>query len=81
MTTRRRLTQPIAPLSLRWNFFLPTIFIIALLFVTGASSATQAATLTIPEGGDFQRALNDAQPGDTIELAAGAVTSARSRCP
>jgi len=72
MTTRRRLTQPIAPLSLRWNFFLPTIFIIALLFVTGASSATQAATLTIPEGGDFQRALNDAQPGDTIELAAGA---------
>ncbi len=30
------------------------------------------ATLTVPAGGDFQAALNQAQPGDEIVLAAGA---------
>src|SRR6266550_1700009 len=29
-------------------------------------------TLTVPAGGDFQAALNNANPGDTIRLAAGA---------
>lgn len=30
-------------------------------------------TIDVPAGGDFQAALNQAQPGDTIRLAAGAV--------
>ncbi len=34
---------------------------------------TQAATITLSTGGDLQAALNQAQPGDTIILQAGAV--------
>jgi hypothetical protein len=39
-------------------------------FTTGAS--TGATVWTVPSGGDFQAALNDARPGDTIQLEAGA---------
>src|SRR5690349_20892184 len=35
-------------------------------------STAQAATINVPSGGDFQAALNSAQPGDTIVLQAGA---------
>src|SRR5437879_11975265 len=35
-------------------------------------SAPTGATITVPAGGDFQAALNRAQPGDQILLAAGA---------
>src|SRR5437879_7811056 len=35
-------------------------------------SAPTGATITVPAGGDFQAALNSAQPGDQILLAAGA---------
>jgi hypothetical protein len=35
-------------------------------------SAVRAATIQVAAGGDFQAALNAAQPGDTIVLAAGA---------
>jgi len=35
-------------------------------------SAPTGATITVPAGGDFQAALNNAQPGDQILLAAGA---------
>jgi PKD repeat protein len=34
--------------------------------------AAEAATIYVPDGGDLQAALNDAQPGDTILLAQGA---------
>ncbi|MBA3443015.1 MAG: hypothetical protein H0T92_24480, partial [Pyrinomonadaceae bacterium] len=34
--------------------------------------AVQAATLTVPAGGNLQTAIDSAQPGDTIVLEAGA---------
>ncbi|MGE3841300.1 MAG: hypothetical protein AB7I50_06905 [Vicinamibacterales bacterium] len=37
-----------------------------------------AATIVVPAGGDFQAALNEARPGDTIVLQAGAVYQARN---
>jgi hypothetical protein len=37
-----------------------------------ATSAAQAATIVVPSGGDFQAALNQAQPGDVITLAPNA---------
>ncbi len=37
-----------------------------------AYSAPTGATINVPAGGDFQAALNSAQPGDQILLAAGA---------
>lgn len=44
-----------------------------LVVVLGAAPETaRAATLSVPAGGSFQAALDAAQPGDTIELAAGA---------
>src|ERR1700747_1381103 len=36
------------------------------------SGAAQAATIAVPSGGDLQAAINAAQPGDVITLAAGA---------
>ncbi|PYR26786.1 MAG: hypothetical protein DMF98_07940, partial [Acidobacteria bacterium] len=36
-----------------------------------AYTAPTGATITVPAGGDFQAALNSAQPGDQILLAAG----------
>lgn len=43
--------------------------LLGLLFL--ASVPTYAATIAVPPGGDLQAALNQAQPGDRIELAAG----------
>ena len=37
-----------------------------------AYTAPTGATITVPAGGDFQAALNSAQPGDQILLAEGA---------
>src|SRR6185503_19656324 len=34
--------------------------------------ATSGATINVPAGGNFQSALNSAQPGDTVVLQAGA---------
>jgi hypothetical protein len=42
------------------------------LCVVGETARLRAATITVPQGGDVQAALNRAQPGDTVELAAGA---------
>jgi hypothetical protein len=43
------------------------------LFVSAfALEQASAATITVPAGGDFQAALNSAQPGDVIMLTAGA---------
>src|SRR5688572_20005949 len=44
--------------------------ILLTLFIS--ASATSAATLVVPAGGDLQAAINAAVPGDTIVLAAGA---------
>ncbi|HUQ31804.1 MAG TPA: hypothetical protein VM095_06780, partial [Pyrinomonadaceae bacterium] len=49
------------------------LFLILSAFIlAGSLTSAQAATLTVPAGGDFQKALNEAQPGDTIILQAGA---------
>src|ERR1043166_6922409 len=41
-----------------------------ILFIS--ASPTLAATLVVPSGGDLQAAINNAAPGDTIILDAGA---------
>ncbi len=53
---------------------LSKVLFIAFVFVLVLFSAnpTKAATINVPAGGDFQAALNNAQPGDTIVLQAGA---------
>ncbi len=40
--------------------------------VLSLAATAQAATITVPAGGDFQAALNSANGGDTIVLQAGA---------
>ena len=45
---------------------------LALLLVVCGAATSRAATLTVSAGGNFQAALNAAQPGDTIVLQAGA---------
>ncbi|HVG31795.1 MAG TPA: hypothetical protein VM911_01885, partial [Pyrinomonadaceae bacterium] len=58
--------------SFRSTFlFILTIATLLLLYAATVS-ATRAATLTVPAGGDLQSAINAAQPGDTILLEAGA---------
>jgi len=42
-------------------------------FVAGAGSTSTGSTIDVPAGGDLQAAIDTAQPGDTIVLAAGAV--------
>jgi uncharacterized protein (TIGR03437 family) len=46
--------------------------IFSAFLLAGGASVCHAATLTVPAGGDLQKAINAAQPGDTIVLAAGA---------
>jgi len=64
--------------GLKWHssprsiFRFTLITLTFLLLLTGTHRATQAATLTVPAGGDVQSAINAAQPGDTILLEAGA---------
>src|ERR1043165_9518534 len=43
-----------------------------LIFASSFASPTSAATITVPAGGDIQAAINAAQPGDRIILAANA---------
>jgi hypothetical protein len=49
------------------------LFVVSLIAFFGMQLDTHAATINVPLGGDFQAALNQAQPGDTIVLTAGAV--------
>ena len=46
-----------------------------------AASAARAATIVVPAGGDFQAALNRAQPGDVITLAPNATYIANFLLP
>jgi hypothetical protein len=52
-------------------FTTPNVFP-ALLLLFISASATCAATIVVPAGGDLQAAINTAVPGDTIVLEAGA---------
>jgi hypothetical protein len=47
--------------------------IITVYTLLGAAICSHAATINVAAGGDFQAALNAANPGDTIVLQAGAV--------
>lgn len=47
-------------------------YILFLAFLIGGAFSAQAATLTVPAGGNLQSALNAAQPGDHIIVEAGA---------
>jgi PKD repeat protein len=46
--------------------------VLAFLVCLFSRAAVDAATIVVPAGGDLQAAINSAQPGDTILLAAGA---------
>jgi hypothetical protein len=46
-----------------------------------AASAAGAATIAVPADGNLQAAINDAQPGDTIALEAGATYTGNFKLP
>src|SRR5438445_538169 len=60
------------------SFVRPLPFLIALSVILTATAAAQTGLphftgiIDVPPGGDLQAALDQAQPGDTIRLAAGA---------
>ncbi|HEX8887610.1 MAG TPA: hypothetical protein VF779_00430, partial [Pyrinomonadaceae bacterium] len=54
--------------TLKFIFF----SILSVAALATSISQAHAGTITVPAGGDFQAALNSAQPGDTIVLQAGA---------
>jgi len=45
----------------------------SMTFATAGSTTTGGSVIAVPAGGNLQAAINAAQPGDTITLAAGAV--------
>src|SRR5438105_1675112 len=55
--------------SFSLSFFL---LLTACVLLASAATSVHAATVNVPAGGDLQAALNNAQPGDTIVLQAGA---------
>ena len=46
-------------------------FVCTLVVLLWSAPKLEAATIFVAAGGNLQKALNDAQPGDTILLAAG----------
>jgi len=68
-------SQEIASLT-SFGYLLAIVISAALLVPVATAAAVDAprglAVIDVPNGGDFQRALDQAQPGDTIRLAAGA---------
>src|SRR5689334_14780054 len=52
-------------------FFRHYFFVLFIVFGGGAVASVSAATLVVPSGGDLQAAINAANFGDTIILAAG----------
>src|SRR5262249_3226038 len=51
------------------------------LCVCVAASSARAATIILPASGNLQAAINDAQPGDTIALEAGATYTGNFKLP
>jgi hypothetical protein len=54
---------------------------LCLLTCSVAAGHVRAATVTVPAGGDLQSAITNAQPGDTIVLAAGATYTGNFTLP
>src|SRR5260370_29998708 len=48
------------------------VLVAILSLVLGGGLIARASTITVPDGGDLQAAINSAQSGDTIVLTAGA---------
>jgi hypothetical protein len=67
---------PPTPPSTTSNFDGPAELPRVYLSTTMADTPAPGSTITVPAGGDFQAALNNAKCGDTIELQAGATFSA-----
>jgi hypothetical protein len=59
-------------LSSKTKTFVFLLAAAAVIAFAVTSTSVKAATIQVGAGGDFQAALNAAQPGDIIELAAGA---------
>ena len=57
------------------------VYALAPSFVLLAALPLSAATHNVPAGGDLQAALNAAQPGDVVVLAAGATYSGNYKLP
>ncbi|HEX8191094.1 MAG TPA: DUF4214 domain-containing protein [Pyrinomonadaceae bacterium] len=56
-------------------------FLLSLFCLLAAGATARAATINVAAGGDLQAAINQAQPGDTIVLVAGATYSGNYRLP
>jgi len=56
------------------------VSLFVLVFCAGLSPAT-AATIAVPAGGDLQAAINAAQPGDELLLAAAATYTGNFQLP
>jgi len=50
----------------------PGIRSTCVFFLLATATAARAATVNVPPGGDLQKALNAAKPGDVITLQPGA---------
>lgn len=61
----------------------PALFPVVACLLSACASApvVRGGIIEVPAGGDFQAALNDAAPGDTISLAAGATYRGRFVLP
>src|SRR5262245_6733057 len=57
-------------------FFRHCFFVLLMVFGCGAVASLSAATIVVPSGGDLQAAINAANFGDTIILAAGGTYTA-----
>ncbi|HEX8174223.1 MAG TPA: Calx-beta domain-containing protein [Pyrinomonadaceae bacterium] len=66
-------SSPLGLYSRRVKSVFFSLALIAIFIAAASSKAVQAGTIYVQAGGDFQAALNSAQPGDTIVLTAGAI--------
>ncbi len=76
---RLRLTVLAAVLCL--PLIAAAVYFISLIPVPSFGVSANGTTIQVRAGGDFQQALNRAQPGDTIMLEAGATFSGSYKLP
>src|SRR5437868_3379350 len=61
--------------------FFQLLLVLFVVFGMLRTSRSAGATINVPAGGDLQAALNSANPGDTILLAAGATYTGSFKLP
>jgi hypothetical protein len=69
---RRLADSSTSPFYFLYTRFFILLLLASFLLLSETSMTTQAATLSVPAGGDLQSAINEARGGDVIELQAGA---------